>query len=62
MTPLQNKDIAGYDHTQYTLYVKQILFLSYITWIKLRLRMTRILMQYFFFQGKSVRLKLCVVK
>lgn len=62
MTALQNKDIAGYDNAQYTLHVEQILFLLDITWIKLRLRMTHIVMQYFFFQGKTVRLKLCVVK
>lgn len=52
MTALQNKDIAGYDDTQYTLHVEQILFLSDITWIKLRLRMTSMVMQYILFWGK----------
>lgn len=52
MTALQNEDIAGYDGMQYTLHVEQILFLSDITWIKLRLRMTCIVMQYVFFRGR----------
>lgn len=52
MTALQNKDIAGYDDTQYTLHVEQILFLSDTTWIKLRLRMASMVIQYVLFWGK----------
>lgn len=40
MKALQNQDIAVSNGTQYTLHVEQILFLSDITWIQIRLRMT----------------------
>lgn len=53
MTALQNKDIAGYIDTQYTVHVEQIQFSLDITWIKLRLRMTHSVdLQYIFFRER----------